>query len=397
MRIKPYVTASLLAVIAAARVAIADPGVTKTEIRIGSTQPYSGPASAYANVGHATKAYFDMVNDSGGVHGRKLVWMALDDAFTPSKTVEQTRKLVEREQVFMMHGQQGTAASSSVQKYLNSRKVPQVFVSSGSHLFREPKTAPWTIPALPSYYTESRIYARHILESNPNARIGLFYQNDDMGKDYVRGVKGRLGDLADKMIVAEAAYEVTDPTIDSQILALRAAGVDTVVMGSLSKQTSQALRKMADLGWKPKIYLSYISAGVSPTFTNAGLENAAGIISANVIKDPTDTRWQNDRDYQEWVAWMKKYYPDGDLTNIGNVYTYVMGNTLVHVLNRVGPELTRESFMKAMSSIDNYAAPMLVPGVTISTSPDNYNVYAKMQLQQFDGKKWVSLGEPIGE
>jgi len=375
----------------------AEPGLSPTEILIGSTQPFSGPASAYASVGFATEAYFAKVNDAGGIHGRKLKLLALDDEFTPSKTVEQTRKLVEQEQVFLMFASQGTAANASVQKYLNNKKVPQLFVMSGSHVFQTPDKTPWTVPGLLPYYAESRTYAAHILRNAPNAKVGVLYQNDDFGKDYLRGIKSGLGAQAAKMIVAEQSYEVTDPTVDSQIIALRAAGVDTLVMGSLSKPTSQAIRKMSDLGWKPAIYLSYISAAVSPTLTNAGLDKSVGILTATVIKDPTDTRWHKDADYLEWLAWMKQYYPKGDLSNMSNVYAYVVNSTLVHVLREAGPNPTRENVLKRLTNLRDYAAPMLVPGVTLTYKPDDYTGYRRMQLQKFDGAKWVPVGEPIGE
>ena len=375
----------------------AEPGISASEILIGSTQPFSGPASAYGSVGFATEGYFAKVNDEGGIHGRKLKLMALDDAFTPSKTVEQTRKLVEQDQVFLMFASQGTTANASVQKYLNAKKVPQLFVMSGSHVFQTPDKTPWTVPGLLSYYAESRAYATHILRNTPNAKVGVLFQNDDFGKDYLRGIKAGLGAQATKLMVAEQSYELTDPTVDSQIVALRAAGVDTLVMGSLSKQTSQAIRKIHDLGWKPTIYLSYISAAVSPTLVNAGLEKSVGILTATVIKDPTDTRWHQDADYLEWLAWMKKYYPKGDLSNMSNVYAYVANSTMVHVLRAAGPNPTREEVLKRLTNLRDYAAPMLVPGVTLSFKPDDYTGFRRMQLQKFDGAKWVPVGEPIGD
>lgn len=381
---------SLVAFAATAQV----PGVSNSEIKIGSTQPLSGPASAYGVGAFATEGYFAKVNDLGGIHGRKLKMLALDDAFTPSKTVEQTRKLVEQEEVLAMFGQQGTAASSSVTKYLNAKRIPQLFVMSGSHIFQTPDKTPWTVPGLPTYYAESRIYAKQILQSTPNAKIGVLYQNDDFGKDYLRGIKSGLGAQAGKMIIAEAAYELSDPTVDSQILSLKAAGVDTLVMGSLSKQTSQAIRKIRDLGWKPTIYLSYISAAVSPTFTNAGLENSAGIITATVIKDPTNARWHKDPDFLEWQAWMKKYYPQGDLSNMSNVYYYIASKAFEEVLRKAGSTPTRDGILKQVTSL-NYSAPMLVPGITISYSPTDYNPFKKMQLQKFDGANWVYIGEPV--
>jgi branched-chain amino acid transport system substrate-binding protein len=380
----------------AAPAAAQTPGVTATEIKIGSTQPLSGPASAYGVVAASTEAYFTRLNEAGGIHGRKITWLPMDDAFTPAKTVEQTRKLVEQEGVFMIFAPQGTAASSSVTKYLNAKKVPQFFVNSGSHLFQNPKDLPWTVPYLPTYYGESRIYAKHILANKPDAKVGVLYQNDDFGRDYLRGIKAGLGDKAAKMVISEQGYEVTDPTVDSQIVALKSAGVDVLLLGSLSKQSSQAIRKIADLNWKPTIYMSYISANVSPTFTNAGLDKATGIITATAIKDPTDTRWAGDKDYQDWLAWMKKYYPKGDLANMSNVFAYIAANTLEHALRETGKDLTREGLLKTLSTLD-YAAPMLTPGVKLSFSPNDYNPYKKLQMQRFDGTKWTLLGEPIGD
>ncbi len=370
-------------------------GVTPTEVRLGTLQPLSGPASVYGVLGYNLQAYFAKVNDSGGVAGRKITILLRDDALSPPKTVEQTRMLVEADNVLAIFAQSGTPTGSSVQRYLNSRKVPQLFVMSGSHLFQEPEKYPWSVPGLPTYLLESTIYAKAILRSAPGAKVGVFYQNDDFGKDYLRGVKAGLGDKASTMLVAEQSYELTDPAVDSQILALKAAGVDTLVMGSYSKQTSQALRKMAAIGWKPVIYLSYIGASVSPTFTNAGLENAKGVISATVIKDPTDARWKNDKDYIAWSAWMDKYYPNGDKSNISNVFGYVIANLVEHILRQVGEGLTRDTLMAQVKNVRDFHAPMLAPGVSISISQDNYNIYRKMQLQQFDGTRWQQLGEPL--
>ncbi|MDM0072702.1 ABC transporter substrate-binding protein [Variovorax sp. J31P207] len=375
----------------------AEPGISSAEILIGSTQPFSGPASSYGSVGFAAESYFAKINDEGGIHGRKLKLMALDDAFTPSKTVEQTRKLVEQENVFLMFASQGAAPNASVQKYLNAKKVPQLFVMSGSHIFQTPDKTPWTVPGLLSYYAESRAYASHILRDTPNARVGVLYQNDDFGKDYLRGIKAGLGTQTSKVMVAEQSYELTDPTVDSQVVALRAAGVDTLVMGTLSKQTSQAIRKIHDLGWKPTIYLSYISASVSPTLVNAGLDKSVGILTATVIKDPTDPRWHQDADYLEWLAWMKKYYPKGDISSMNNVYAYVASNTLVHVLRAAGPNPTREEVLRRLTTLSDYAAPMLAPGLKMRFTPTDYTGFRRMQLQRFDGAKWVPVGGPIGD
>ena len=363
------------------------------EIRLGNTVPYSGPASIYGMVGYATSAYFAKVNDEGGINGRKVKVISLDDALQPPKTVEQTRKLVEQDEVLAMVNQVGTAAASSVRKYLNTQKVPQLFVMSGSQNFQQPKEFPYSTPALINYEFEAKVYGKQILATNPKAKIGILYQNDDYGKDYLRGLKAAAG----KAVTTEITYEQTDPTVDSQVIALKSAGVDTVLLAAYSKQVSQALRKMLDIGWKPQVYLSHVSAQVHPTLSLVGLDKVVGVISAAVIKDPTDTTWHNDADYKEFVAWMKKYYPDGDATNQSNAFTMASCAALAHVLKAAGNDLSRENILKQMTQLKDFKAPMLLPGITMNMSADDYNLYRKIQVMRFDGKRWVSLGEPLGE
>ncbi|GGC61374.1 branched-chain amino acid ABC transporter substrate-binding protein [Chelatococcus reniformis] len=378
-----------------AAVAADAPGVTDTEIRLGTLQPLSGPASAYGILGYAFEGYFTKVNDEGGINGRKIKVLLRDDALSPPKAVEQTRALVEQDGIFALFGQSGTPTGVAVQKYLHVKGIPQLFVMSGSHVFQEPKNAPLSLPGLPTYFGEAKLYARAILQDNPNARIGIFYQNDDFGKDYVKGVQIGLGDKADKLIVAKESYELTDPTVDSKILALKASGADTLVMGSYSKQTSQALQKMGVMGWRPKIYLSYIGSAVNPTLKNAGFENAKGVVTAAVLKDPTDVRWKDDPETLAWLAWMDKYYPRGDKTSGSNVFGYVIGDLIRHIIEKTGKELTQERLMATAKQVRDYRPPMLLPDISLTITPDNYSIYNKMQLQEFDGTAWRAVGKPI--
>ena len=382
------------AIASAASFACADP--SKTEIRIGNTVPYSGPASLYGYVGKGTVAYFNKVNDDGGINGRKIRVISLDDALQPPKTVEQVRRLVEQDDVDLIVNQVGTAAASSVRKYLNAKQVPQIFTQSGSNNFQQPKDFRYSTSALMNYEFEAKVYAKHILAGNPNAKIAILYQNDDYGKDYVKGLKAGLGANA-KALVSEITYEQTDPTVDSQILNIKASGADTILLAAYSKQVSQSLRKMVDLNWKPQVYISHVSAQVHPTLSNVGLENTVGVMTAAVGKDPSDSTWHNDADYKEWLAWMKKYYPDGDINNFGNALTYSSNAAIAHVLKAAGNDLSRENILKEILKLKDFPAPMLLPGITMTITPDNYNLYRKIQLMKFDGKRWVAMGKPVGE
>ena len=391
-------TASLarcaLALALAATAAASALAASKTEIKLGNTVPYSGPASFYGVVGQATAAYFAKVNDEGGINGRKVTVISLDDALAPPKTVEQVRKLVEQEEVDAIVNQVGTATASSVRQYLNAKGVPQLFVMSGSNNFQQPKGFRYTTSALMSYEFEAKVYGQLIAKDKPSAKVGILYQNDDYGKDYLRGLKAGLGG---KALTAEITYEQSDPTLDSQVLALRAAGVDVVVLAAYSKQVSQSMRKMTELGWKPQVWISHVSAQVHPTLALVGLENSIGVMTAAVVKDPSDPTWHNDADYKAWLAWMNKYQPKGDLANSAHASVYAYSAAMAQVLKAAGDDLSRENILKQMISLKEFAAPMLLPGITMSMSADNYNMFRKIQIMRFDGKRWVPQGKPVGE
>ncbi len=373
-----------------------DPGASDTEIKIGQTKPYSGPASAYGAGGHVQLGFVRKLNAEGGINGRKLKLISLDDAFTPPRTVEQTRKLVEQEQVLLIFNSNGTAANSAVQKYLNAKKVPQLFVSSGASKFSDPKQFRWTMGWLPTYYSEARTYAHYILKHHPKAKIGVLYQNDDFGKDYLHGLHDELG-ARRSMIIAEASFELSDPTVDSQMVTLKASGADIFINVATAKFAAQAIRKAHDIGWKPLQFVSIVGSSVGQVMMPAGPEKGIGVITMGFVKDPTDPQWKNDPAMKAWVAFMKKYYPDGDLTDWYNVYAYVASETLVQVLKQCGDNLTRENVMKQAANLKNFELPLLLPGIRINTSPDDYHVIRQSQLQRFDGKQWVRFGELIGK
>lgn len=386
----------LCAALAAGGTAFAQqaPGTTDKEIRIGQTAPLSGPASAYGTMAGANAAYFAMVNDQGGVNGRRLNLIVADDMFSPAKTVEQTRKLVEQDQVLLMFNMLGTAANSSVQKYLNGRQIPQMLINSGASKFADPKTYPWTIQGLPSNRTEAKIFARYILDTGPDAKIGLLYQHDDFGKDYVDGLREGLGEAGQKRLTM-LSYELSDPTVDSQILALRARGVDVVVLGALAKHTAQAIRKMGEIGWKPTTLISWAASSIPVVLTPAGLDNAAGVITTAVVKDPGDSRWAGDADFAAYKAWMAKYFPQGNPDDMANVYSFAHCYMLVWVLQNAGQDLSRENVLRQAQKID-MVPPMFLPGVKFAISPADYDPVKKFQMQRFDGKQWQFVGEPIG-
>ena len=392
-----WTCARLIGAASLAAAAVAAMAASKTEIKLGNTVPYSGPASFYGVVGQATVAYFAKVNDEGGINGRKVTVISLDDALQPPKTVEQVRKLVEQDEVDAIVNQVGTATASSVRKYLNEQKVPQLFVMSGSNNFQQPKEFRYTTSALMNYEFEAEMYGQQILREQPNAKVAILYQNDDYGKDYLRGLKAGLGAQGAKALVAEVTYEQTDPTTDSQVLALKSSGADTVVLAAYSKQVSQSLRKMVDVGWKPQVYISHVSAQVNPTLSLVGLENTIGVMTAAVVKDPTDPSWQNDADFKTFVAWMQKYQPKGDINNSANASVYAYCAAMAQVLKAAGDDLSRENILKQMTTLKNFSAPMLLPGITMSMSADNYNLFRSIQLMRFDGKRWVPQGKPVSE
>jgi len=371
------------------------PGVSDTEIKIGNTMPYSGPASALSSVGKAEAAYFAMINDQGGVNGRKINFVTRDDNYSPPKTVEVVRQLVEQEQVLFMFSSLGTATNTAVQGYLNDNKVPQLFIATGATKWNDPKHYPWTMAWAPTYATEARIYARYLLKNMPAAKIAVLYQNDDFGKDYLTGLRQGLGDKADKSIVATQSYETTDPTVDSQIVALQASGADVLLTAAVPKFAAQAIRKVYDIGWKPTHFLTYVSSSIGGVMRPAGPEKGVGIISATFDKDPTDPQWQDTPEYKEWLAWMKKYYPSGSPSDPLIVDGYGRAQAMTALLKASGDNLTRENIMKQAAGIHDLKLPMLLPGITVSTSPDDYEPIKQMQLEKFDGTTWQLFGEVL--
>ncbi len=395
----PALTAATLAAGLIAGAALADehydPGVTDTEIKIGNTNPYSGPASAYGTIGKAIGAYFDKVNAEGGINGRRIDFISLDDSYSPPKTVEQVRRLVEQEGVFLLFQPLGTPPNSAIQKYMNMKEVPQLFVATGATKWGDPENFPWTMGWQPNYQTEGRIYARYILENVADPKIGVLYQNDDYGKDYVKGLRDGLGEGADALIVAAVSYETSDPTVDSQVVALKNSGANVFVNITTPKFAAQAIRKAYDIGWRPLQLLNNVSTSVSRVMQPAGLEKSEGIISSAYIKEPTDPQWADDAGIAEWRAWMAQYYPEGDLGNSFNVYGYSVAKTMEHVLRAAGDDLTRANIMKLAASIDGLEIPTLLPGITVSTSPTDFRPIEEMQLQRFNGTTWELFGPII--
>ena len=369
------------------------PGVTATEIKIGHTNPYSGPASAYGTIGKAIVAYFKKVNDEGGINGRKIDFITYDDGYSPPKIVEMVRRLVEQDQVAFVFQTLGTANNSAIQKYLNQEKVPHLFVATGATKWNDPKNFPWTIGWQPNYQTEGRIYAQYVMKNVPNPKIGILYQNDDYGKDYVKGLKDGLGDAARKLVVMEQSYEVTDPTIDSQIVNLKSSGANVFYNITIPKFAVQAIKKAHDIGWKPLHLLNNVSSSLGTVLKPAGLEASRGLITALYMKEITDPQWRNDRGYEDWLAWMKKYYPEGALDDQANAYAYSVAQTLVHVLKQCGNDLSRENIIKQAASIKNLELPLLLPGVKINTGPTDFAPIEQEQLAKFDGERWSTFGE----
>ncbi|MGN8545891.1 ABC transporter substrate-binding protein [Bradyrhizobium sp. 13971] len=372
-----------------------DVGATDTEIKIGQTVPFSGPASAYAGIGKTQAAYIKMINEQGGINGRKLNLIQYDDAYSPPKAVEQVRKLVEGDEVLFTFQIIGTPSNAAVQKYLNARKVPQLLASTGASRFSDPQNAPWTIAFNPNYQSEGRIYAKYILANHPNAKIGIFYQNDDLGRDYITGLKSGLGDKAASMIVTEVSYELTDPTVDSQIVKLKAAGVDLVYDASTPKFAAQAIRKIADLNWNPVHILDINASPVSATLKPAGLDISKGIISTNYGKDPADPQWKDDPGVRSYFAFMDKYYPEGDKLNTVNTYGYSTAELLIQVLKQCGDDLTRENLMKQVTSLKKFVPSLALPGMSITTGPNDYRINKQMQMMKFNGERWELFGPII--
>jgi branched-chain amino acid transport system substrate-binding protein len=369
------------------------PGASDTEIKIGNTMPYSGPASSYGVIGKVDAAYFAMINEQGGINGRKINFISRDDSYSPPKTVEQVRQLVEQDQVLLMFNMLGTPPNMAVHGYMNDNKVPQLFIATGADQWNDPKHFPWTMMWLPSYGTEAHIYAHYILKNLPNAKIAVFYQNDDFGKDYLNGLRDGLGDKAAKMIVATQSYETTDPTVDSQIVALQGSGADVLLTAAIPKFAAQAIRKVYDIGWKPTHFLNSVANSVGTVMKPAGLEKGVDIISTAFVKDPTDPHWQSTSEYKDWLAFMNKAGLSANTTDIQAVIAYSYAQTMVAVLKACGDNLTRENVMKQAASLHGLQLPMMLPGITLSTGPDDFLPVKQMQLEKFDGTTWKLFGE----
>ena len=368
------------------------PGVTDSEIKIGNTGPYSGPLSNASPIPLSMAAYFKMINDQGGINGRKITFISYDDGYSPPKTVEQTRKLVESDEVLFTAGQLGTPTNSAIWNYMNQKKVPHLFVSTGATKWDDPKGHPWTMSFFVSYQAEGHIYAAYILKNKPDGKIGVLYQNDDFGKDYLKGLVDGLGDKAASMIKIKYPYETTDVGVDSQIVEMKAADCDLLFTVAIPKFGALAIRKVAEIGWQPLHILNGIASSVGVTLKPAGLENAKGIITSNSFKDATDPAWQNDAGYKEWASFMDKYYPSGDKSDSQTVYGQAIAQTTVQVLKQCADELTRENVMKQAANLNNLELPMLLPGITINTSPTNFAPIRQAQMRRFDGERYVPFG-----
>ncbi|MBR0869975.1 ABC transporter substrate-binding protein [Bradyrhizobium tropiciagri] len=372
-----------------------DIGATDTEIKIGNIMPYSGPASAYGVIGRTETAYFKMINDQGGINGRKINFVSYDDAYSPPKTVEQARKLVESDEVLLIFNSLGTPPNSAIQKYMNQKKVPQLFVATGATKWNDPQNFPWTMGWQPNYQSETIIYAKYILKHNPNAKIAVLYQNDDYGKDYLKGFKDGLGAKAASMIVAEDSYEVSEPTIDSHIVRLKASGADVFMNITTPKFAAQAIKKNAELGWKPLHFLNNVSGSIGSVIKPAGFENAQDIISSQYFKDPTDAQWKTDKSMIAWNEFLDKYYPEANRADASVMYAYIVSQGLVHVLKACGDNLTRENIMKQAASIRDYEPGGLLPGVKVNTSATDFAPLSQLQLIRFKGETWERFGEVL--
>ena len=365
------------------------------EIKIGQTMPYSGPASAYSTIGKLQAAYFKKINDAGGVGGRKINFMSLDDGYSPPKAVEQARKLVEQDQIDLMFQALGTPSNSAIHKYMNQKQVPHLFVSSGATKWGDPQNYPWTIGFNPSYQVEGRVYAKHILDNSPKAKIAVLYQNDDYGKDVLKGLKDGLGDKADKMIIKEATYEVSDPTVDAQIATLKSSKANVFVNIATPKFAAQAIRKVHDIGWKTTQYLNNVAASVGAVLTPAGLDKSVGLITAVYVKDVTDKQWDNDPGVNKFKEFMKQYYPDGNLLDGSNAYAYIAAQTLEQVLKQCGSDFSKQNIMKQAANLKDFTPDLLAPGIKINTSPSDFFLFDQLQLAKFDGKIWQTEGDVI--
>ena len=370
-----------------------DTGATDTEIKIGNIMPYSGPASSYSVIGKTEAAYFNKINAEGGINGRKINFISYDDGYTPPKTVEQARKLVESDEVLFIFNSLGTPPNSAIHKYMNAKKVPQLFVATGATKWNDPREFPWTMGYQPNYQSEGQIYAKYILKNMPNAKIAILYQNDDYGKDYVKGLKDGLGAKAASMIVAEESYETTEPTIDSHIVNLKASGADVFYDVTIPKFAAQAIRKVAEIGWKQTHFLNNVSASISATIKPAGVENSQGIISSAWLKDPTDPQWKDDPEIKAWNAFLDKYYPEANRADANVIYGYATSQTMVYVLKQCGDNLTRENVMKQAASLHDFTVAGLLPGVKINTSATDFAPVSQLQLMRLKGDTWERFGD----
>jgi branched-chain amino acid transport system substrate-binding protein len=369
------------------------PGVTDTEIKIGQTMPYSGPASAYGVIGRAEAAYFKMINEKGGVNGRKINFISLDDAYSPPKTVEQIRRLVEQEQVAFIFNSLGTPPNAAIRQYLNDNKVPQLFVATGAAMFSDPAHFPWTMGWQPNYQTEAKIFGKHILKTKPDAKIAVLYQNDGFGKDYLIGLKDGLGTDHAGMVIKEASYETSEPTVDSQIVTLQGSGADVLLIAATPKFAAQAIRKTFDVGWTPVRYMTDVSQSIASVMKPAGLDKSKGVITGVYGKDPTDARWKDDPGFKEYAAFIDKYMTPKDLIDANAVYGFGLGATMIQVLKQCGNDLSRTNIMKQAASLKDLELPMLLPGIKLNTSPDNFSPIRQEALASFNGESWEQFGE----
>lgn len=372
-----------------------DTGATDTEIKIGNIMPYSGPASAYGVIGKTEAAYFKKINDAGGINGRKINFVSYDDGYSPPKTVEQARKLVESDEVLFIFNSLGTPPNSAIQKYMNSKKVPQLFVATGATKWNDPKDFPWTMGWQPNYQSESRIYAKYLLKEKPNAKIAVMYQNDDYGKDYVKGLKDGLGAKAASMIIAEESYETTEPTIDNHIVKLKSTGADVFIDITTPKFAAQAIKKIAEIEWKPVHILNNVGASVGSVIKPAGFENSQGIISAAYLKDPSDPQWDNDPGMKQFLDFLATNFPEGNKLDGSVIVGYAVAQTMVQVLKQCGDNLTRENIMKQAASLKDFRTEVLLPGIKINTSPTDFAPISQLQLMRFKGERWELFGDVI--
>ena len=385
-----------LAIFAASAVLAAEPnkydtGATDTEIKVGNIMPYSGPASAYGVIGRTEQAYFNKINAEGGINGRKIDFISYDDAYSPPKTVEQARKLVESDEVLLIFNPLGTPGNTAIQKYMNAKKVPQLFVSTGAAKWNDPKNFPWTMGWQPNYETEARIYASYILKNHPGKTIGVLYQNDDFGKDYLTGLREGLGDQASKLIVIETSYETSTPTVDSQVVQIKAANPDILVNITTPKFAAQAIKKIAELNWTQIHFLTNVSVSIGGVMKPAGFENDQGILSTAYLKDPRDPEWKYDPAMKEWRTFMTKWYPEGDQDDASTVFAYGVAKGLEQVLRQCGDDLTRENVMRQAANL-NFEIGIYLPGMRIKTGPTDFAPLEQLQMMRFKGETWERFG-----